>query len=47
MNPRTGSDAAEPPSRPFDEANWLIEELATAEMARDWCVTASGTSDIV
>ena len=47
MNPRTGSDAAEPPSRSLDKAHRLIEELATAEMARNWGVTASGTSDIV
>ena len=47
MNPRTGSDAAEPPSRPLNKAHWLIEELATADMARDWGVTASGASDIV
>jgi hypothetical protein len=47
MNPRTGSDAAEPPSRPPSRAHRLIEELATAEMARDWSVTVSGMSDIV
>jgi hypothetical protein len=43
MNPRTGSDAAEPPSRP----SRLNQGLATAKMARDWGVTVSNRSDIV
>jgi hypothetical protein len=43
MNPRTGSDAAEPPSRRLR----LIEGNTTAEMARDWRVTVFLRSDIV
>jgi hypothetical protein len=43
MNPRTGSDAAEPPSRPSRP----VERRATAETARNRNVTASFRSDIV
>jgi hypothetical protein len=43
MNPRTGSDAAEPPSRP----GRLYERLVTAEMAQVGGVTASMRLDIV
>jgi hypothetical protein len=43
MNPRTGSDAAEPPSWPFG----LNQGLSTAKMARNWGVTVSTGSDIV
>jgi len=43
MNPRTGSDAAEPPSRP----NRLNERLVTAKMAQIGGVTVSMGLDIV
>jgi hypothetical protein len=47
MNPRTGSDAAEPLSRPPGDLGVPGDGLAVAKKARDWGVIAPTRSDAV